>query len=577
MERLGLKAWPGYLVLCLAGALGYARYLPYEMDGDSVSFMDIADALRTHHWGLAVNAYWNPLYPALLALVQIVAHPSRWNEVQAYALLNLVVFAGCLGATVYLVRGLVGMQQAANPRGLAEAAVSPMALRYAAAGLLFFSFQRELAFDFMRSDSLLLFFFLLAAGLLLRLQTTGRLWLYPALGATLGLAYLTKSFAFLPSACLFLGILVVALIRSGVQRRRIAGGAIAAAAVFLLIAGPYIALISRQVGHVTTGESARMNYAFFVDETPRWHEWAHHDLGHARGVFVHPEIQLLASPPVFSYRNHALGELPLWFDPAYFTAGLKPRIWLPGHVKRLVRCTQLSILWLANHPEGWLLLTVLLAAGATLGRPRAQWWPWLAVPGWGLLMIGIYFPIDIQERYMTTMLLLLVLPLLAMLRRPVGESGTITAVANGAAVLLALLAVAGSLHDVLNLRRQIRLIGRSAGLYSAEVDGAARGLDALGVRAGEGVACMGGKACYLDPYWARLAKVQIAGEVEVPDEVSTDEAWASFREKEAIYAALRSQDIRFVVTVMPRRAAVPEGWQQLGASSFFAFRIPGAP
>ncbi len=83
--------WLLYLLLCLVGALGYARYEPYLMDGDSVAFFDIADALRMHHWGLAVNAYWNPLYPALLAITQAVAHPSRWHELEAYALLNLLI------------------------------------------------------------------------------------------------------------------------------------------------------------------------------------------------------------------------------------------------------------------------------------------------------------------------------------------------------------------------------------------------------------------------------------------------------------------------------------------------------
>ena len=568
--------WLLYLVLCMLGALGYARYDPYLMDGDSVSFFDIADALRLHHWGLAVNAYWNPLYPALLATTQTVLHPSRWNELQAYALLNLLIFAACVLATVFLVDGLVELQRRFNPRGVEDAVMSPLALRYAAVGLLFLSFERELMLGFMRADSLLLLLFLLAGGLLLRLQTSGRAWLYPLLGLTLGLAYLTKSFAFLPSAFLFLGMLVFGLTGRGEQRKRIAGGAIVAGVVFLLVAGPYIAAISRQMGHLTTGESARLNYAFFVDETERWHEWAHHKLGHAGGEFVHPEIELLESPPVFSFRNHAVGTFPLWFDPSYFTQGIKPRVWLPGHVKRVMRSSQLGTLWVVNHLEGLLLLGVLLASGAVLRRARREWWPWLLLPAWGVLMVAIYFPIDIQERYMTAMLLLILLPALAMLQRRTG-SDAIVRVANATAVLLALFALATSFHDILNMRRQIRLVGRSAGLYSPEIFGAAKGLDAMGVTPGEGVGCMGGHTCYLDMYWARLAGVQIVGEVEVPDAVPMDVAWKSFADKDAIFRALRSQGIRILVTAMPGVAAAPEGWQQLEGTSFFAYRIPDGP
>ena len=51
-----------------------------------MSYMDIADLMHAHHWAGVVNGYWHPLYPALLALAQIVFHPSRWNEIPAYYL-----------------------------------------------------------------------------------------------------------------------------------------------------------------------------------------------------------------------------------------------------------------------------------------------------------------------------------------------------------------------------------------------------------------------------------------------------------------------------------------------------------
>lgn len=564
--------WFAFVLLCLLGGLGYARFEPYLMDGDSVSFMDIADGLRSHHASIALNGYWNPLYPVLLAAAQAVAHPSRWNELQVYVYLNVLIFAACIGATVYLVDGLVGLQRRFNRSGLDDAVMSPLALRYAAVGILFLSFERELLLGFVRSDSLLLCFFLLAAGVLLRLQTGARIWLYGVLGFMLGLAYLTKSFAFLPSAFLCLGMLLFGLTRKGAERLRIVGGAVLAGTVFLAVAGPFIAAISQQMGHFTTGESARLNYAFFIDEMPRWHEWAHHDLGHAGGVFVHPELTLLESPPVFSFRNHPLGTLPPWLDPAYFTAGIKPRLWIPGHVKRLLRCCQLVVLWLVSHPEGPLLLAVLLASGATLRRQRREWWPWLALPGWGLLMLAIYFPIDLQERYLTTMLMLIVVPALAMLRRP--NSDAVVRVANGTAVLLAMIALVTSFHDILNLRRQLHLQGRDSGLFSGEIFGAAQGLAAIGVRPGDAVGCMGGHACYLDPYWARLAGVQIMGEIEVPDSVPMNVAWNSFGNKPAIINALRSQGIHVIVTTMPGVSEVPAGWHQLEGTSFFAYPIP---
>ncbi len=573
MERLSRGLWLSFVLLCLLGGLGYARFDSYLMDGDSVSFMDIADGLRLHHAAVALNSYWNPLYPTLLAITQAMTHTSRVNELHAYAYLNWAIFAACLAATVYLVGGLTLLQRRFNPRGLDDAAVSPLALRFAAAALLLFSIQRELRIGYMRSDSLLLFFFLVAAGIVLRLQTGGRPFRYATLGLTLGLAYLTKSFAFLPSAFLILGILIFGLTRKGAPRLRIAGGALLAGALFLAVAGPYILGISRQMGHFTTGESARLNYAFFVDETPRWHEWAHHTLGRAGGEFLHPELMLLESPPVFSFRNHPLGTFPLWFDPAYFTAGLTPHIWFPGHIKRLLRCSRLLLLWIANHPEGLLLLSVLLASGAMLCRSRRECLPWLVVPAWGALMLAIYFPVDLQERYLTAMLLLILLPILAMLRRRPG-SDAIVRVANATSVLLALLAVMSCFQELAYLRRQLHLSGRTSGFYEEDIFGAARGLAAMGVKPGDAVGCMGGQACYRDPYWARLAEVKIMGEIEVPNSIPNDVAWNSFSDKGAIAKALRSQGIHTIVTTMPGVSLVPEGWQQLEGSSYFAYTIP---
>jgi hypothetical protein len=571
MQKLSRVMWFGYLLLCLGCGLGFARFDDYLMDGDSLSFMDIADGIRGGHFAAAVNGYWNPGYPALLAVAQIVAHPSRWDELHTYAHLNLLIAAGAVLACIYFVGGLVLLQRRLNVDGVEEAMMSPLALKYAGVGVLMFSFRRELRLGFMLSDTLLMVMLVAAAGMLLRVLVKPRIWRYGALGVLLGLAYLVKSFAFLPSMFLCLGLLLYGLKHKGSERRRMVGGAVLTGVMFGVVAGPYIIALSRQLGHLTTGESARLNYAFFVDDMPRFHEWAHHDLGRAKGTFVHPEMTLLESPWVFSYRNHAVGTTPQWYDPAYFTLGVKPVLWLPGHVARMKRCTQLLALYVADHPEGVLLLLVLLASGGIVWRRKGrEQLLWLAAPAWGLLMLAIYFPIDLQERYMITMLLLVLLPALAMLRKPDGDG--LRRVANATAVLLALIAVGVGIRDILQMRRQLH--GRSSGLYSQDQFGAARGLLALGTAPQEGVACMGNYACVRDSYWARLANVQVVGEIEVPDEVPTEVAWDSFQNKPEVLEALRSQGIKVIVTGIFSASHIPDGWQQLDGSNFFAYRIP---
>src|SRR5579884_4098143 len=95
-----------YLLLLVPIGWLATKYQPYLLDGDAVSYMDIADLLHAHRWAGAVNAYWHPLYPAVLAAAQVIAHPSRWNEIPAYYASNYVIFLLELVAMVVFVYAL---------------------------------------------------------------------------------------------------------------------------------------------------------------------------------------------------------------------------------------------------------------------------------------------------------------------------------------------------------------------------------------------------------------------------------------------------------------------------------------
>ncbi len=560
--------YPLLLILC---GIGYAKYDSYLLDGDAVAFMDISDAIRTHDFALAVNGYWNPAYAAVLAIGETIAHPSRWNELQTFFWVNFWIFVGCIFACIYFVRSLILVRERYVSNASTLPALSPTALMLASLAILFCSFQRELSLSAVRSDSLLLFFFFFAASFLLRLQSGGRFVYYPLLGLALGLAYLTKSFAFLPSGILLTVIFIFGLTRKSALRGRILAGALVAGFVFAAVAGPYIFAISKQRGRLTTGESARLNYAFFVDETSRWHEWHSGDLGHATANFKHHEELIVDSPPVYSFALHPVGTYPLWFDPAYWTDTIQPRFYLKGHLLRLERCTQLLVRFVVGHLEPVVLLAVLLLAGCFFGKQRASWLPLLPVLLWGLLMFCIYFPIDFQDRYLTGAFLFVVVPPLAMLRRP--ASSYAGEVATALVVLLAGLTLANAASDLGERRRLLSVAGYPRGAYSKEIYPAAKGLESLGILPGQTVACFGGKACYLDHYWARLAGTPIRAEIEVPDNGDPAEFWKAQTNQAEILDALRARNIAAIVAVFARSAHAPEGWQQLGSTNFYAYPL----
>ena len=594
-RTIGRKLLWAYALLMMLAALGYARYDSYMMDGDGTAFLDIAQDLNSHRAGLAVNGYWNPGYPAVLALAERVVHPRLWNELAVVRYTNVLIFGLAMAASVFFTTGLLRFRPETPQEGTGISVPSG-ALHLLGLALLVLSMGRELPIAAPRADTLLLVFLLLSGGLLLRILDAAGLLAYFGLGLALGCAYLTKSFAFLPSLVLLLALLAWSFRRPAMTRTRAIAGVVLAAAVFALTAGPYALAISQELHHVTTGESARLNYAFFIDMTPRWHEWFHQDLGHASGPFVHPEAALSTRPPVFSYAAHPNGTFPLWFDPAWWTAGLKPHFWLRGHAVRLARNLVVFFRYLLGRPEIPVLLAVLLAFGSALPRlagrsstvrERRAWWAFAPV-AWGAFMFLIYLPIDLQDRYLTGPLLLVTLPLFARLRVQPGEGepgldrrlgaieNAVPVVATASIVLFAGIALSQSATYLADRRRHIPPGEQRHAGFDPQIFTAAAALDRLGAHPGEKVACMGDLACYTDFYWARLAGVQILGEVETPGEANPVTVWNSIADKRAVTEPLAHMGLRYLVSLFPNSATKPHGWIQLGGSNFFAYPLQGA-
>lgn len=568
-----------YALLLLLAAFGYARYDYYMMDGDGTAFLDIAQALRTGHAGLSINGYWNPAYPAVLALAEMVFRPDLWHELVVVRYADLAIFALAMLACVFFTSSLVRARSFYEDK--TGEAVGDGAVHLLGLALLTLSLGRELPIAAPRSDTLLLVFLLLAGGLVLRLVGGAKFWIYPLLGLALGCAYLTKSFAFLPSVGLLLGLFVHAASRRRAGGPRLFAGALTATCLFAGTAGPYIAAISHQLGHLTTGDSARLNYAFFIDDTQRWHEWQHGTLGAASGPFTHPETLIASAPPIYSFAAHPFGTLPLWFDPAWWTAGLKPHVSLSGHGRRLLRNCVVFIRYLLNRPEILVLLAVVLAFGAALplwSRPRSlrtSLWA-LAPIGWGLLMLGIYFPIDLQDRYLSAPFLLVFLPVFASLRVPEADresSRPIALIATALIVLFAGIALAQAVTYVAERRREIPPAHKGHPGMDGQVFAAAAALDQLGLQPGDSIACLGDHPCYADHYWARLAGTQILAHVETPEGTSSEAVWDSLADTRSVTDPLRHMGLRYLVTTFPEGVHHAEGWVKLGSSDFFAYPL----
>jgi hypothetical protein len=586
-----------YLTLLLPIAWLAMKFGPYAMDGDGMAYMDIADLIHAHRWAGIVNGYWNPLYPACLALAQRVAHPTRMNELNAYYLCNYILFLGSVAAMLAFVSALVKLRRRMMPNADQNSGAAPLldidALRLLGVGLVVIAAQRELSMATMRPDALLQALMLAAFAMLLQTFASESLLYAPLMGFFFGLSYLAKSFAFVVA---FLAIAVMMLFQAWVQRRKpvrvIIGGALAFI-VFAAVAGPYIAALSKQKHRFDFGDSGALNYAWYVSGTDKMHiePWMTDSFGSASVKLIHPEKQLLAQPGIYSYRAEPYGTYPAWFDPTYFRERIVPVFSAKHLVQRDKRNLALTLRYLFNHPEAWILLVLLLSSGARFGFPNARTSPqrwrhsvfWLPPVALGLAMWFIYGLVNIEERYVTLAYLIIVLPVFAALYALPASDGSgdnpwPRRCATAMIAVLAFFALGESLRIALEERRSESVRGLPAAWYAENIYGAAKGLNALGVGSGDEIACMGTIACLNDPYWMRVADVRVLTEVYNPDTEHLLEEFEGLPNRPQVQDILKSQGAKVLVAAfdpgeMTGRTPASAGWVRLGESNLYALPL----
>jgi hypothetical protein len=594
------KLLPVYVVLIVPVLWLATKFERYQMDGDAMAYLDISDLIRAHRWAGVVNGYWHPLYPALLALTKGALHSTRGNEIHAGYVLNYAIFLASVAAMLAFVSALEALRKRMSPsedQVPGEAMLCLNALRLLGLGLLVIAQQRELSIGTIRPDALLQALMLAAFAMMLRALATESLVYAPWMGLFLGLAYLTKSFAFLV-AMLAIGVMVV--FQAWLQARRLArviAGGLLAAAVFAAVAGPYVAALSKQKGRFDFGDSGALNYAWYVSGTEKFHiePWMTDKFGSASVTLKHPETQLLAQPGIYSYRAQPYGTYPAWFDPTYFHERIVPKFNAKRLLHRDIRNVVLVFRYVLNHPEAPVLLVLLLVFG---GRFRFGSWRrgfWVPMVVLGLAMVVIYGLVNIEERYVTLAYLLIVLPVFAALRSPgmvlgedAGSSRWRPVVGTAMVTLLAFLALGETLRVALDARRSESSEGLPAAWYSPSIYGAATALNALGVGHGDEIACMGTIACLNDPYWMRVADVRVETEVFNPDAKHLLEEFEGLPNRQQVYDVLKKQGAKVVVAsfdpgAMTCGSAAAAGWVRLGETNFYAYPLtiavpaPGAP
>jgi hypothetical protein len=251
--------------------LGYVRYDPYQLDGDAISYMDIASSLAHRRWHEAANGYWYPGYPALLAIAEKFNRSGRMQELNAFYWVNYAVFLACIGCTWFFARAILHLRvrSDASCQDGPTWALSDSLVYAASFAIVFLSWLNEFSPGKIRVDGLFASLLLLAFGSIVRAIDTGSIRAYLSIGVFLGIAYLVKSPGFV-IALLSLFLLAYVLYRDG-QLKASTWKLAVASLIFFIICGSYIAILSLQKHRLDFGDSARLNYAWCVDGTAPQH------------------------------------------------------------------------------------------------------------------------------------------------------------------------------------------------------------------------------------------------------------------------------------------------------------------
>jgi hypothetical protein len=358
--RRQVRTWCRILVLVLVACeLWISRF---SIDADGTAYVDVARAWLRGDWVHALNAYWSPLYPWLIAAILRIFSPSMYWELPVVHIASFISFCLAFAGWEWLTSEWEQWQgPSANP--ILTDVTGYCVIMWAGLRLPQLGWLQN-------GDCLVLALLLAVSALMVRVRRgAANNRDFVVLGLLLGIGYLAKT-AFTTVIPVFL--VALALILRRWVDRRIVTVAVAAGAVI----GPFAVALSLAHGRFTLGDSGKINYSWQVTGVS---VEGYKENAYWPGPEVkHPIHVLLQDPRVLSYEQHLVGTLPVHSEVAW---------WCDGYPVRFNKDRQLMILWsnicfsiyAFRCPALVLILFCLPFGLGTMTRRFAETW-FMAIP-----------------------------------------------------------------------------------------------------------------------------------------------------------------------------------------------------
>jgi hypothetical protein len=559
------------LALGIGGLHVWVAATQESMSEDGISYLDMGDAYLRGDWSMAINTVWSPLYAWIQGLARMALRPSMAWEFSLVHSVNFAIYAFTLIAFEYFWRQ-VAANRITGPAHYAKIEqISFPVWVWTALGYALFTWTSLSLIKIwaVTPDMLTAGLVFLASGFLLNIGKRDASWrTFFLFGLVLGIAYLAKAVMF-PLAFVFLaaGFLVAGKLCQAWPRMLVALGA------FLLIAAPFITVISLSKGRLTFGDAGKLTYLRYANEVPYPHWTA--DLVSGVGSPQHPARQIFENPDVFEFATPVGGTYPLSYDPSYWYEGVSPHLDLPRQTALLMANSQFYFDLFVRQQGAMSAIVLLLLLASVRPFPGRQRWlgSELAVLIVACGAFGLYALVYVEGRYIAPFVILFWAGLLSYICLPNSISSQRLLRAAGSVLLLFILVnvISFNLEGLTAIREKRAPIGQTADVADApryRPLQMAETLLKMGVRQGDEIAFIGYS---FGAFFARLARLRIIA--EIPDGEAKRFWHAPELTRSAAIEAIANTGARAIIAEWVSPGVSLEGWERVGQSRHFIYRL----
>jgi hypothetical protein len=291
------------LSLGLAGVQAYTSR--FEMGADGISYLDIGAAFVRGDWSHAINGYWGIVYAWFLGIAIWATKATALDQFVVAHYLNFLIYAAVLFIFDHFWSPILDCIAIDENTRLLRTGVLYL-------GHAMFAYTFLPLIEVVSPDLLLAGVILGTGSLLWRYATSQNGALLIGVGLLIGCGYLIKSIM-LPVGIVTLAVALIVQLSQRRDTKPVVGAILA----MILVSFPLLLLLSKRAGHITIGDSGRLNYAWFVTQGPRSLD--------GRPLFQVGE-SVLTNPLIYQIRTERNVTYFPWFDPAAIDKDAHARI-----------------------------------------------------------------------------------------------------------------------------------------------------------------------------------------------------------------------------------------------------------